>query len=97
MSAAAHPAAPFEVAPERGRGVRVRFLIGHAPIAQFFEPDRLPRHSTADIGAVFGYLELSVEVSDFRFLTECEGTFNAIHTLFDASEKTTLAPVVLLG
>jgi hypothetical protein len=42
-------------------------------------------------------LELSVEVTDFRLLTECEGTFNTIHTLFNASEKTTLATVVLLS
>ena len=89
-------AKPFEVAAEGGRGVRVRLLIGHAPIAQIFEPNRLPRHGTADIGAIFEDLELSVEITDFRFLTECEGTFNAIHTLFNASEKTALAPIVLL-
>jgi hypothetical protein len=42
-------------------------------------------------------LELSVEVTDFRFLAECEGAFNTIHTLFNASEKTALTSVVLPG
>ena len=88
---------PFQVTAKRGRGVRVRLLIGHAPVAQILEPDRLPGHGTADIGAILENLELSVEVTDFRFLAECEGAFNTIHTLFNASEKTALAPVVLLG
>ena len=87
---------PFEVALERGRGVHVGLLVGHAPIAQLLDADRLARHDAAYMGAVLQHLEFPVEVTDFGLLAECEGTLDAIYTVFRALQQTTLAAIVFV-
>jgi len=69
------------MAAERDLRVRIGLLVGHAPIAKLFDPDRLARDGAPDVGAILENLKLAVEIADLCLLPKREGTLDSIHAL----------------